>query len=105
MNKIKFSHLYTKMPFDREKTQLLEVLIADKKELSKEFIRYDTHIDGGREYNLPEGKLIVLLLFSLQEDSMAWELWTTVRRRTPEKEKYYRSLRGQNVEIVIEELK
>jgi len=105
MNKIKFSHLYTKMPFDREKTQLLEVLIADKKELSKEFIRHDTHIDESGEYQLPEGKLIVLILLSLQEDSMAWEQWTTVRRWTPEKEKYYRSLRGQNVEIVIEELK
>jgi hypothetical protein len=103
MNKIKFSHTYTKMPFDREQTKLLEVFITYKKDLSPEFLWYDTQIEGiSGNYKLPDGKLLVLLLLSLQDDSLAWQPWTTVRRWTPEKEKYYRSIRGEMVEIVIE---
>jgi len=104
MNKIKFSHTYTKMPFDIENTKILEVFITELKNLSPEFIEYDTQIEGkGGNYPLPKGKLIVLLLSSLQDDSMAWQQWTTIRRWTPDKEKYYRGIRGQRVEIVIEE--
>ena len=106
MNKIKFSHEYCKMPIPLppkehiDHAKLLEVFISDKKELHESFINYDTRIKTDYRkkeyYPLPNGKLIILLLCT------DVEIWTTIRRWTPEKEKYYRSIRGQNVEIVIE---
>jgi len=105
MNKIKFSHDYTKQPFDIEHTKLLEVLKVDNLDrLHPEFIIYDTSTENkGERYQLPRGvPLLVLLLHSLQEDSMCWQLWTTIRRWTPEKEAYYRHMRGEQVDIVIE---
>lgn len=105
MNKIRFSHNYVKMPWDTEHTKLLEVLkVNDLKDLHPEFLKYDTSIEGKDEsYPLQKNTpLLILLLHSLQDESMSWELWTTVRRWTNDKESYYRSLRGQEVEIVIE---
>lgn len=108
MNKIKFSHDYEKKPLYTDNTTLLEVFtVADKKDLSKQFLLYDTKYkgeDGG--YILPDGKLLILLLHSFNYDSCAWELWTTCRRWTAKKERYYRSLRGQTVLIeIIKEVK
>lgn len=101
MAKIKFSHRYQKMPHGCERSQLLEVLVADKKDLSERFIRYDTFYGKGF-YELPNGKLLILLLRSLS-DRFPDALWTTVRRWTPEKEAYYRRMRGEIFDIVIEE--
>ena len=109
MNKITFSHTYNKMPPGSLKgTRILEVFTTTKKDLSDDFIKFDTeiktfqdpiseYIEPKKYYPLPDGKLIVILLLTGNH------LWQTVRRATPEKEKYYRSLRGQEVEIVIEE--
>lgn len=99
-----FSHIYTKMPKKvqegTEKTaKLLEVLITSKKDLSKEFIEYDTRTIEGDHYKLPEGKLIVLLLLSSSIEWDRGELWTTVRQWTPDKELFYKSLRGTQVPI------
>ncbi len=99
MNVIKFSHEYEKMPGDKIDTILLEVFITDN--ISERFKIYDTLIKGKNPfysnsyYPLPKGKVIVLLLYS---DS---QLWTTIRRWTLEKEKYYRRLRGEQVKIEI----
>jgi len=122
MNKIKFSHNYDKMPFHKEdsfEATLLDVFLAETSELSKQFIEYDTQysekdyvgvqsdLSGNtfiptktKSYPLPNGKVLVLLLWSWGEISK--HVWTTIRRWTPEKEAYYRSIRGQTVEIVIE---
>ncbi len=106
-HKIKFSHRYMKMP-DLEKTItfLLEVVTIDQKELSSDFVDYDTsYFEGmGRElikrnFSLPKGKVLILILNSPY--SFKANLWTTIRRYTPEKERYYKGLRGQEVKIVI----
>lgn len=101
MAKIKFSHRYQKMPHGFERSQLLEVLIADKNDLSESFKNYDTFYHQGF-YELPKGKLLILLLRS-QSSHYPDSLWTTVRRWTPEKEAYYRRMRGEVFDIVIEE--
>lgn len=101
MCSIRFSHFYNKFrPIDLEtKTYLVQIFIVDRKELSEDFIDYDTLIDDtGDYYKLPAGKLMVLILLTSNR------LWTTIRRWTPWKEKYYRSLIGKEVEIEIKEL-
>ncbi len=115
MNKIKFSHEYEKMIpgcYRECSTKILEIFVSTKKELSEGFIKYDTeiktyqdpvseYIEPKKYYNLPDGKLLIILLTT--ENSLGdMNLWTTIRRWTPEKEKYYRGIRGQRVEIVIE---
>ena len=102
MNQIKFSHYYSKMPsksLDATwKTRVLEVFTTTKKDLSPGFIKFDTTIlNSNEQYPLPDGKLLVIMLLT------GTFLWQTIRRATPEKERYYRSLRGQEVEIVIKE--
>lgn len=99
MNKIKFSHKYFKMPKpiasrSCNSAMLLAVLNTTKDQLKEEFIHYDTLAVTGDKYELPEGRLMVLLLLSS-------ELWTTVRRWSPEKEKYYKSKIGEIFEIEI----
>lgn len=117
MNEIKFSHEYYKMPFEdwipntKLTADVLEVLISERKELSKEFIEYDTAFCEcvAKEekkyhkgyYPLPNGKLLILLLVTT--NSSGKHLWTTIRRWTPEKERYYKSLRGKEVEIVFKD--
>lgn len=101
MAKIKFSHRYQKMPPGFERSQLLEVLIADKNDLSEPFKNYDTFYHTGF-YELPKGKLLILLLRT-QSGRYANSLWTTIRRWTPEKEAYYHKMRGEIFDVVIEE--
>lgn len=98
MNKIRFSHRYAKMPMCLNGTRVLEVFTTTKKDLSPGFIAFDTTILGTNEqYPLPNGRLLVIMLLTGNH------LWQTIRRQTDAKEAYYRSLRGQEVEIVIEE--
>lgn len=73
---------------------LLEVLKAKTDELSDAFIRYDTETTDGKYYNLPTGPVLVLIIMASSG------IFTTIRRWTPQKEQYYRSLRGK--EFVIE---
>jgi hypothetical protein len=99
------------MPEDiigNSKATLLEVLfVGSKEELSKEFINYDTeyhqwnHFEKRIDINhfpLPKGALIVLILMINKPGANPF-LFTTIQRHTPEKEKYYRELRGQTVDI------
>ena len=50
------------------------------------------------KYKLPHGKKLVLLL-----QNMDGIIWTTIRRHTSCKERYYREIRGSVVNIVVEE--
>ncbi len=96
MKKIKFSHkdyhkFFHKLPWD---VTLLQCFKIHYKDLSKDFIEYDTEYEGGR-YELPETDLIVLILLSYDGKCL-----TTIRRFTPRKWKYYKSLEGKDVEMV-----
>ncbi len=107
MEQIKVSHQYEKMPFiqNGDKTVLLEVFNTRKEDLSYFFIDYDTKVRGENVYYaLPDGELLVLFLRTSHYYPGlpdAYTVWTTVRRRAPEKEAYYRSLRGQEIEVVM----
>jgi hypothetical protein len=87
---------------------LMAVFIADTKEFGELFTKWDTLIDNkeweypagvlnrkSMFYPLPKGKVIVLLLITYKY------VWTTIRRYIPYKEKYYRSLVGQDVKIKL----
>lgn len=113
MIKIKFSHRYSKMPLLSEtKTHLMEVFCSNANDLHEQFKKWDSHIAGEDPhdlkksyYKLPCGKVLILLL-QTEDDSNIYPskyIWTTIRPYTSEKEKYYREVRGQQVEIVIEE--
>lgn len=100
MNKIRFSHRYLKMPLGYNPSVLLEVIPIDLDNLSQEFRKYDVTTMEGGEYPLPEsGKYMILLLLSMDTE----HLWTTIRRFTPEKYKYYKRQTGNPFEIVISE--
>ena len=104
MNKIKFSHKYYKFPAAFEKSKLAQIIVMDEKDISKPFREYDTvctsNIQEDGFYPLPKGKVILILLIA--NAGMGW-LWTTIRRWTPEKEKYYRSKIGEIFECEIKE--
>jgi hypothetical protein len=102
--KIKFSHKYSKMPKDFEKSFLLEVFNVQLEDLGLDFVLYDTeHIYGESisYYPLPEMGDYMVLLLSANHGS--GELWTTIRRRTPAKEAYYRASRGMVFDCIIED--
>ena len=95
MEKIKFDHEYMKMPEGFKTSAILEVFVANRSDLCPYFIEYDTVICGEGNYQLPTGKLLVVLL-----QTWDFQLWTTIRRWTKEKEEYYRGLRGEFVECI-----
>jgi hypothetical protein len=106
MNKIKFSHDYFKFGGLQHATaiehKLLHVFVEDTKNFGKEFINYDTSYFDEKEgskkfYELPKGKVLVLFFFAGFDD-----VFTTIRRWTPEKENYYKCKIGQEFKVVIE---
>jgi hypothetical protein len=110
MKQIKFSHKYDKMVNNYynliPKTAfLMEVFIVSSNELYKDFIEYDTMYFNGEKcrfeyYELPKGKVLILFLkSSISNETM---IWTTIRRFTEQKYKYYNKARGEEFEIVIE---
>ena len=101
MNTIKFSHRYTKLPdtiSSGDDVTLLEVLNSRFQDLHQSFIRYDTTTDTGELYPLPKTGSCLVLIFLFQG-----VIFTTVRRQTPEKERYYRGLRGKVLRLEIME--
>lgn len=117
MISIKFSHTYPKIPREAYvnpigATKLFAVIPFDDECISQQFRDYDTLYGGyepdhmeGKYYPLPKGKKILLLLSSFTTHNPCL-LWTTLRRWTPEKEKYYLSHLGELVGIeIIEESK
>jgi hypothetical protein len=97
------------------KSFLVGISICDISRLPKEFLDWDTayeeqswvssanreKITKLRYYELPKGKVIILVIFTKQENSIS-ECWTTIRRWTPDKENYYQNLIGQEVKIEVE---
>lgn len=96
MNVIKFCHDYFKKPEDGV---LIQVFKTHFKELSDNFIVYDACFEnaaGNNDlYQLPRTDLIVLVFLRRNNT-----LYTTVRRWTPEKEKYYRAKVGELFKVV-----
>lgn len=99
MNKIKFSHYYFKIPNLIKEAVLLEVIPIKLEKLSSYFIQYDTAFINGF-YRLPKKGDYLLLIFN--ERVLNDKLFTTFRRRTPQKEKYYRSKIGELFTIEID---
>ncbi len=90
--KIKFSHNYPKLHAQKTAT-LMAVYFRNRDVLTDKFIEYDTAFDGGH-YPLPDNHYLVLVFLG---DEMI--PFTTVRRWTEEKEKYYRDAIGCTFEI------
>lgn len=107
MHKIKFSHRYLKMKDGFERSTLLDVLPVDLKNLSIRFLEYDTVYEdaaGNQDhYRLPRRGAYMILILQNHTIGYNGHVWTTIRRRTPEKEAYYRGLIGQEVECVVSE--
>jgi hypothetical protein len=100
---IKFSNDYFKLvAIDKSANNLLLAFRTHYNSLDKDFIAYDTAYEGkdGKMsfYELPKTEVLVLLFFSKNG-----ELFTTVRRYTPEKERYYQSLVGKWFRVIIRE--
>ncbi len=81
---INFSHRYKKLNVldETETAVLLQVFETDFSNLSSSFISYDT--DDGL-YKLPKKGMCLVLLFQGKKG-----IFTTVRRSTEEKARYYK---------------
>lgn len=106
MRTIDFSHQYMKMPHNvtnNSVVKLIEVLNSRFEDLHESFIEYDAKTDKGDMYPLPKnGDCLILLLLG---DGLAFDqgaLFTTVRRSTPDKKRYYKGLRGQELIVKIQ---
>lgn len=103
MEKIKFSHKYRKFEIMEDKDfELLQILKVNYKDLTREFIDYDTFWCEGTEYGfyeLPKTDLLILFF----KEPLTYRLFTTIRRWTPEKEKYYKSKIGKSFKIEFTE--
>lgn len=94
MKQIKFSHDYNKLE-GAKFARLLQVVPVKLEDLSPEFLAYDT--DNGR-FQLPKQGDYLMLLFNHEG---TWSLFTTIRRNTPEKLRYYQATVGEEFEIII----
>ena len=97
---IKFSHQYGKLYYAGTPCKfatLLIVLVVQLETLHKSFTDYDT--DKGL-FKLPAKGDYLMLIF--QKNKHHPNLFTTLRRHTPEKYKYYSALTGQLFNIKIE---
>jgi len=103
MHKIKFSHWYYKLKVfnDTEgikKAKLLEAIKIHYNDLNPELIKYDTTYGNGA-YPLPKTDLILLIFETVGNV----EIFTTIRRYTPNKWVYYKKAEGEIFEVVIDE--
>jgi len=94
--KIKFSHNYNKLSgVKNNKAVLIEVIPVKMENLHKPFLDYDT--DNGKFY-LPKLGIYLLLIFN-----SGGFIFTTIRRQTPEKKKYYDGCIGQEFDVEVVE--
>ena len=79
-------------------TVLLHAFVIEADDIQIDFKNYDTIYFENKvqRYELPKGKVLVLLLLS-----GGLMLWTTIRRYTPQKYDYYLGLIGESVNIEI----
>jgi hypothetical protein len=100
---IKFSSVYEKMPdaikLGESEATLLAVLKVKRGQLSSQFLEWDTKFaDKPGNFPLPAGQEYLVLLLLTEG-----QLWTTIRAAwPPEKEDYYRSHVGEQVNIEIQ---
>ena len=87
---VKFSNDYKKFPDDYHRSNLLQVLRADTRELSNSYIKYDTKTLDGNYFPLEDGPIIILILIT----ERSRKVWTTIRPFTKEKYDYYKQLEG-----------
>jgi hypothetical protein len=97
---IKFSYHFPKLigedGYPIRAARLIEVLDVEISDLSEEFIQYDT---GHGLYRLPPRGAFLMLIF--QKPGFV-NLFTTIRRSTPEKRDYYRSQVGERFDLQIQ---
>jgi len=104
MTQIKFSHIYNKLLDSHDdvigKATLLQVIPIKLEDLSADFIDYDT--DYGT-YQLPvKGEYMMLIFLKPSFGCPNLNLFTTLRRWTPEKYRYYLEKVGKIFEVVLE---
>jgi hypothetical protein len=101
---IRFSHDYFKIMGIEKEANLLHVFRTHYDKLDKDFIGYDTCYEDEKGnllyYQLPKAELLCLLFFSKNG-----ELFTTLRRWTPSKEEFYKSMVGKWFKVIIGEEK
>lgn len=99
MNKIKFSHEYSKL-FNidpSEPVTLVQVFPSNTTHLPDEFLHYDTlYFENGKPLNYPlkEGIPCLVLLFAQDGN-----LFSTICRSTPGKDTYYMTAIGSDFQI------
>lgn len=93
---IKFSHNYKKLRGlkNGDKVKLLQVIDVKLEHLSNSFLMYDT----GGVYKLPKRGNYLMLIF----EKGLGDIFTTLRRWTDTKAKYYRTMEGRFLEILIQ---
>lgn len=89
---IKFSHEYPKL-HGQESALLLAVELRGRSDLTEKFIEYDTAYSGGH-YPLPPAQYMVLIFLGNEMIP-----FTTVRRWTEEKFRYYHNSIGKMFNI------
>jgi hypothetical protein len=105
MLKITFSHNYKKLASCTGQViytaKLIEVVKVDLADLSKDFLDYDT--EG--LYKFPKIGIYLILIFQKPRnvDNTISNIFTTIRRNTEEKERFYRSSIGKIFDIVNDE--
>ena len=110
MHKIKFTHVYNKLLDESNNVVSCAILLGvyeiNLEDQHSKFIEYDT--DYGK-FPLPKrGKYLMLLFEKIKyhrlvnnklREQKGRHLFTTLRRSTPEKLKYYKSCVGQEFSI------
>ena len=99
MKTIKFSHDYFKLPtrWEDGEARLMSVWRIDLEKQDKQMLDEDTAICGGGNYPLPKkGEFILLFFEPLERNTDLIEGFTTIRRYTPQKWKYYCDAVGED---------
>jgi hypothetical protein len=99
--KIKFSHKYNKLKGVDGEAMLLEVLEVNIEDLSPALKYYDTTYCENNEvkqYHFPKKGKYLLLIFQSMTDA---NIFTTIRRSTPQKLAYYKENVGRRFDVEI----
>ena len=104
MTQIKFSHIYKKILNSHndviETATLLQVIPVKLADLSQYFLDYDT--DNGT-YKLPKSGKYLMLIFLKEHECYTtdFNLFTTLRRYTPEKYDFYMRQIGKLFNVIV----